>query len=267
MMGPEKMKMVLLAGGLVGMLGMKPVALPFGLEGHRIVAEIAQRHLTEAARGRAIALLGGDDLARVATWADEYRGTPEGRWTASWHYTTLPVGQHYAYTPDDGNTDIGEAIRDQEAVLADPSRPRAERIAALKFVVHFLGDIHQPLHVGRLGDRGGNDVKVQWFGKQTNLHRVWDSGIIRHQELSYTEFVDFVDRVPAEEVVRWQADPVEVWAAESQELREVAYGPLGDSEEPSLGWDYRNEMAPLLDRRLVQGGIRLAGVLNRALGN
>jgi nuclease S1 len=242
-------------------------SLPLGAQGHRIVAEIAQRHLTGVARGRAIALLEGDDLARVASWADNYRGTPEGRRTATWHYTTLPAGQSYRYTPDDGNTDIGEAIRDQEGVLADQGRPREERVKALKFLIHFLGDVHQPMHVGRDGDRGGNGISVKWFGKQTNLHSVWDSGIIRQQELSYTEHVNFIDSADERDIARWQADSIGVWMAESQELREIAYAALGDGEVPSLSWDYRNEMIPHLDRRMLQGGIRLAGVLNRILGN
>lgn len=252
-------------GGLVGIVGMIPAMLPLGAQGHRIVAEIAERHLTAVARARAINLLGGDGLARIASWADAYRGSPEGRHTATWHYTTLPSGVRYAYTPEDGNTDIGEAIRNQVAVLSDLSRPRSERRDALKFLVHFMGDVHQPLHVGRDGDRGGNDVAVQWFGQRTNLHSVWDSGIIRHHELSYTEYADFLDHVTAGEITRWQADPPEVWIHESQTLREIAYEAMGEGDLPSLSWDYRRQMTPHLELRMVQGGIRLAGVLNRAL--
>jgi nuclease S1 len=260
-----------LAGALVGVLGMTDDALPLGANGHRIVARIAQNHLTDRARTRAIGLLDGDDLARIASWADDYRGTPDGRRTATWHYTTLPEGQSYTYTPADGNTDIGEAIRDQEAVLSDVGRPRTERVQALKFLIHFLGDVHQPMHVGRDGDRGGNDIQVQWFGGRTNLHRVWDSAILDHHRLSYTEWVEFLDRVTAEDVSQWQADPIAVWMAESQELREIAYAAMdsgaGPGDVPSLSWDYSNEMTPHLERRLVRAGIRLAGVLNRALGS
>ncbi len=266
MMGCRTCGMTLLGGALVGLLGMTPDALPLGAQGHRMVAEIAQRHLTEVARARAIELLDGDGLARVSVWADDYRGSPEGRRTSTWHYTTLPAGESYAYTPDDGNTDVGEAIRDQEAVLSDVSRSRAERANALKFLVHFVGDVHQPMHVGRDGDRGGNDVTVQWFGRQTNLHSVWDSGIIGHHGLSYTEYTDFLDHISVEDVARWQADASDVWIHESQVLREIAYEAMGENEVPSLGYDYRNAMTPHIERRIVQAGIRLAGVLNRALG-
>ncbi len=143
MMGHQGFRLALLCGLLVGVVGMKPAALPLGAQGHRIVGEIAQRHLTVVARARAIELLGGDGLARVASWADDYRGSREGRHTSTWHYTTLPMGQSYVYTPDDGNIDVGEAIRDQEMVLADRSRTQAERVHALKFLIHFIGDVHQ----------------------------------------------------------------------------------------------------------------------------
>jgi hypothetical protein len=269
----QAVRVTLLGGALAGLVGMTPVALPLGAHGHRIVAEIAQRHLTEIALMRSVELLGGDDLARVGSWADDHRGSPEGRSTSTWHYTTLPLGQRYLYTPNNGNIDVGEAIRDQEAVLADPIRPRTDRVNALKFLIHFLGDVHQPMHVGRAGDQGGNDIIVEWFGKQTNLHSLWDSGLLRHHELSYTEWVGFIDRVSSADVARWQSDPIEVWMAESQELREIAYaavgggagGGPGGGEIPSLSWTYRNEMTPHLERRMLQGGIRLAGVLNRAL--
>ena len=136
---------------------------------------------------------------------------------------------------------------------------------ALKFLIHFVGDVHQPMHVGRDGDRGGNNITVEWFGRTSNLHSVWDSGIIDHQGLSYTEYVAFLDRVTADEVTQWQSHPAAVWIQESQELREVAYGAMGSETVPSLSWDYVNEMRPHLERRMVQGGIRLAGVLNRVL--
>jgi len=255
----------LLVGAGPGGPAVREAGVPWGANGHRVVGEIAERHLTEAARAQAIALLDGAGLARVSVWADDFRGTPEGRYTSTWHYTTLESGA-YVFTPDDDNVDVGEAIRDQEAILSDPSRPREERAMALRFLVHFIGDVHQPMHVGNGRDRGGNDVRTEWFGQPRNLHSVWDSGIIEHHDLSYSEWVDFIDHASAEEVARWQADPLEVWITESRELREVAYGALGEDEVPSLSWDYRNAMTPHIERRLLQAGIRLAGVINRALG-
>ena len=254
---------LLLAGAAPADTG--PESAVWGPNGHRIVGEIAQRHLTGAARAEALALLDGQSLARVSNWADNFRGTPEGRYTSSWHYTTLESGE-YTFTPDDDNIDVGEAIRDQAAILADDSRPREERAMALRFLVHFVGDVHQPMHVGNGRDRGGNEVRTEWFGQPRNLHSVWDSGILEHHDLSYTEWVDFIDRATAEQIARWQSDPLEVWMAESRDLRAVAYAELGDAGVPELSWDYRNAMTPHVERRLLQGGIRLAGMINRALG-
>jgi len=261
-----------LAAGLLAAAVPTPEAHPpnssgelWGANGHRIVGEIAERHLTKLSRARARALLDGAGLARVASWADDFRGTPEGRYTSTWHYATLPAGE-YAFTPDDGNIDVGEAIRNQAAILADETRSREERSMALRFVVHFVGDVHQPMHVGNGRDRGGNDVEVLWFDQPRNLHSVWDSGIIEHQGLSYTEWVDFIDRATAGEIARWQSDPLPVWIAESRDLRIEAYSALGEADVPRLGWDYRNAMTPQVERRLLMAGVRLAGLINRALG-
>jgi hypothetical protein len=255
----------LLALAPAGLFADPPV---WNATGHRIVAAIAERHLSPLARLRIRQLLGPRPLASVSAWADEYRGTPEGEHTATWHYVNVPDGQKYREPDTGAPADIIQALRYQERILRDTSRGRNERVMALELLVHFAADIHQPMHVGRASDRGGNDVAVRWFGRPTNLHSVWDGALLDQQQLSYSEYVGFLDFATAEEVAAWQASEYLEWAQESQDLRAQVYAPLNaaDGETPNLGWDYFNAMIPIVERRLLQAGIRLAGVLNSVFG-
>ncbi len=180
----------------------------------------------------------------------------------------VPDGETYRPAPFQEPRDIIQALGLQERILADRSKSADERSRALKLLVHFVADIHQPLHVGR-ADRGGNDVEVTWFGAPTNLHSVWDSRLVDHQRLSYSEYVDFLDFATPEHVGEWLDSGYAEWAAESMALRDTVYvlpaARAGDV--PDLRWDYADAMTPIMERRLVQAGVRLAGVLNRVLGD
>lgn len=248
--------------------GLGPPPGLWGLNGHRIVATIAERHLTPFAHARVRDLLDATPLAQISNWADWYRGTPEGRHTAPWHYVNTPEGEAYRETAFTVPGDLVQALQFNERILADPDRTAEERAMALKFLVHFVGDVHQPLHAGLAADRGGNLVRVRWFGTPTNLHRVWDSDLLEHQALSYSEYVAFLDHATAAEMHAWLGSGYVDWIEESRAIREAMYQRVGVAagREPDLGWDFVNEMTPIMERRLRQAGIRLAGVLNRVLG-
>ncbi|HUP42959.1 MAG TPA: S1/P1 nuclease, partial [Thermoanaerobaculia bacterium] len=134
---------------------------------------------------------------------------------------------------------------------------REDRVQALRFLVHFVGDVHQPLHVGRRADRGGNEILVLWFGEPTNLHSVWDGRMIESEELSFTELARFIDHPTPEELAAWRAGGYREWIAESFALRPEVYD-LGDRR---LGYGYAYEKLPIVRRRLLQAGVRLAGLL------
>jgi len=250
-------------------------ALVWGANGHRITAEIAQRYLTEATRTALEALIGDTSLAQVSTWADGIRSNPAWRYAARWHYITIddslaryPTGQErYEAATEQSQGNVIEAIKYFEGVLKQPG-DRATRAIALKFLVHFIGDLHQPLHVGRGADRGGNSIRVRWFGESRNLHSVWDGGIIASENLSFSEFVDFIDHVPEDTLAAWQASTCIDWMNESFALRDQVYDFGNQSEQadqeggPNLGYAYVYDTMPTLMQRLAQGGIRLAGLLN-----
>ena len=266
-MNRSSLAIIPLAAGLLAWAPVQPA--PWGANGHRIVAEIAERHLLPLTRMRIRELLGPYPLARISVWADEYRGTPEGEHTATWHYVNVPDDVEYREPRTDHPTDIVQALRLQEQVLRDTTRSHEDHVLALKLLVHFVADIHQPMHVGRASDRGGNDVEVRWFGQPVNLHSLWDSYILEHQQLSYTEYVAFLDFASADEIAAWQGTEYVDWLRESQALRAGIYGPIdaaGD-EVPNLAWDYFNVTIPIVEQRLLQAGIRLAGVLNGIFGS
>ena len=129
-------------------------------------------------------------------------------------------------------------------------------------LVHLVGDIHQPLHVGKPGDRGGNDIKVKWFRNESNLHRVWDSEMIDDTRLSYTELAGSLGKPDKITVSQWQAASVREWALEDIALRQQVYA-VGNG---NLGYEYSYKHFALAKHRMLQAGIRLAGVLNSIYG-
>ena len=135
---------------------------------------------------------------------------------------------------------------------------------ALKCLVHLIGDIHQPLHVGNGEDRGGNDIKLEYFWRGSNLHRVWDSGIIDGQNYSYTEYADLIDHATEAQLAEWSTFDVLVWANESKELRSQSYETM--TEDLKLTYRYNFDNIALVNQRLLQAGIRLANVLNEIYG-
>ena len=241
-------------------------ALAWGKTGHRVVAALADPQLSGLARAHVQELLGVDSLVEAATWPDDMRSAPETFWqkTATpWHYVTLN-GIVYDRTPSEG--DALEALDRFRATLRDPSASLADKRLALRFVVHLVGDLHQPLHVGKCCDRGGNEVKVKWFGRDLNLHSVWDSALVDEEQLSFTEMAAKLQRHTsnADVVAWWDINPRD-WISESAQLRETVY-PSPNRKDPKappeLSYGYVYKYTPLMEQRLQQAGVRLAAYLN-----
>lgn len=249
----------------VGLLLTLDGAAFWGANGHRIVGLIAERRLTEEALEGVREILGTESLARASTWADEIRSDSRWGFAAPWHYINIDDGQTFDSAPRDQDGDILQALGCFEQVLRDPAAARPDKRVAIRFLTHLVGDLHQPLHVGLSSDRGGNSVQVQFFGELTNLHSLWDSGLIEGERLSYSEFADFIDHPNPQAVARLQSGTFREWAQESFQLRSKAYH-YGDSNSntnlPRLGYRYAFVNMPTVRMRLLQAGIRLAGVFN-----
>jgi hypothetical protein len=269
----------------------------WGANGHRTIALIAQRYINDEAAAEIANLLDGRSLASVSDWADIIRS--EERWDCAspFHYATIPPGASYLDSGVPPEGDVLGAIVYYEGLLSNRAAPTEQRAIALKFLVHFVGDVHQPLHVGLGCDRGGNDVEVEWMGETANLHSVWDNKIYDSWRLSYSEFADFIDTVDTTEIEKIQrATPVD-WLNESQDFHHEVYRcsvsrdrcpclcgdcdngysifggctsrpcMLSVSGPIRLSWAYRYRARPIVERQLLKAGLRLAAVLNWALSN
>jgi len=269
-----------------------PLAQAWGPEGHAIVADIAQQHLDARTAAQVQALLGLEGLSRldqISSWADANR--KERPRTGGWHYVDIPLRAD-AYVP------ARDCVRDNcvvaqishfSQVLADRSAAPAARLEALKWVVHFVGDVHQPLHAEDDDDKGGNTVQLQFFGRGTNLHAVWDGGVLR-QALNLVPGPNYTfdhaqvqaDAMRLDASIRpadraaWSAigalpqlsAQTIAWAVESHRLaRDVAYAHLDGRNQ--AGWSARYQAVawPVVRTRVQQGGVRLAAVLNELLGS
>lgn len=249
-------------------------AFAWGKTGHRVVAAIADTQLSGLARAHIEQILGpGQSLADVANWADEMRSAPGEFWqkTATpWHYVTLN-GRTYDHVPPEG--DALQALDRFSKTLENPSASLADKQLALRFIIHLVGDLHQPLHVGKCCDRGGNDVKVTWFGKPTNLHAVWDSLLVDDEQLSFTELADKLERhMSKQDVIDWwDANPRD-WVSESAQIRDTVYpapkvvsgkdAQDGQPAIPELSYSYVYKFTPVMEQRLSQAGVRLAAYLD-----
>jgi hypothetical protein len=247
-------------------------ALGWGEEGHRLIAAIAASHLAPPAAAEVKALLAQHEtLESVSAWADQVR--PDRPETATWHYVNIAVtdsriagsvGQWKQYCPPSGC--VVSAISEMMARLRDRSLDRSKRAEALKFLVHFVGDMHQPLHAGDSRDRGGNDVQVTYAGRATNLHSAWDTALLR----------DWLAR-PAEKA-RLEKGPgywkrrsmsrgtIDDWIWQTHAVaRDIAYRRLPQARPAAIDEGYLAAAGPAIAQQIERAGSRLARLLNEAL--
>ncbi len=229
-----------------------------------MIGELADERISGRTRAEIELILGEEGLAESSTWADEQRSNPAEFWreeAGPYHYVTVPEGQTYDEIGPPEEGDALSALDHFAEIVRDPSATRDEKALALRFIVHIVGDVHQPLHAGNGEDRGGNDVRVLWFGQETNLHSVWDSRMIEGQILSYTEYTARLGGQvePSDTIAWWNAEP-QVWIGESTQIRDTIYPPSAD-EVPRLGYSYQFEHLATAEMRLKQGGVRLAAYL------
>ena len=251
------------------LLSCGPQAMAWGPQGHQTVAELADRQLRPAARAEVARLLAGEpspSLAGVADWADEVRAGDSGaKRTSQWHFVKFEADCGYVPARDcPGGDCVIAAINRNFLALADRARPDGERRDALKFLVHFVGDVHQPLHASPMEDKGGNEFQISYEGEGSNLHQAWDRLILQHGARSPRDYADALDRRPplAADPTRQSDRPAVDWAVESCRL--VADAGIYPASHVITN-DYLNAHRPLAEQRLRQAGGRLADMLNFAL--
>jgi len=248
----------------------------WGENGHKIIAQIGWNMLSSNAQNLADQFIGSETFPELAPGPDDYDHTPQGKWSAPCHYVNMPrSATHFDLSVCDGVCCVVNAIMNYTNLLTgevpNPIACNFDQGAEpcpLEFLVHFVGDSHQPLHVGYGDDAGGNEVQVTWYGTETNLHKVWDDEIIASWDNDWEDAVNQLQTIMQSEpsTVKYYAsitDP-STWADESfQYVQSTCYNFTGsERQEPSLGDVYYNRNLPIVQQRLIAAGVRLATLIN-----
>lgn len=246
------------------------VYMPFagsawGVTGHRIVGQIADDYLTKKAKAEIAKILGFESIAIASNWPDFAKSNPAYNYLSTWHYVNLKSGlsfdelQHFltADTETDAYTKINFLVNEFKTnrLLSAETKQLYVRL-----LIHIIGDIHQPMHLGRPDDRGGNAVKVKWFSDESNLHSLWDSKLIDFQQLSYTEYAAAINHTTLAQRKVWQQQTLMEWMYDTYGLTEKIY--VETKPDQRLDYLYNFKFIAPLNDQLVKGGVHLAGVFN-----
>lgn len=242
-------------------------ALSFGADGHRIVVNIAENHISPKTASAIGQITGNAVLDQLSLWPDKIRHLPTWEQSKYWHYINIDDRERFTNLKRNSDGDVLSALEHFYSELQDPQLSNKQRTEALAFFMHFVADIHQPLHVGRRDDRGGNSIEIKWLhqSRKTNLHQVWDSLILKRENKTPLEYSQHLDRARAGQIAQWQQSQFLHWAKESKALRKQVYNfsPEIQRKRTTIGRAYIDRNKPIIEQRLLMAGIRLAGYLNR----
>jgi len=234
--------------------------LDWGATGHRTIGKIAEDYLKSKTKRKIAEILNGESLALVSTFGDDIKSDPRYKKFNTWHYVNMPFGVKYEDSEKNPNGDLVAGIYKCKEFILDEDTTNEDKAFYLKMLVHLMGDLHQPMHIGRVEDKGGNDIQVQWFNRGTNLHRVWDSDMINQFNMTYTELADNTIVVSKEQLKFLRKGTITDWANETQQHAIKVYASVKKGEK--LGYSYMYKNFDLVREQVKIGGIRLAKVLN-----
>lgn len=237
----------------------------WGLQGHRIIGQVADSYLTKKARRAVVNILGNETLAMAGNWADFIKSDTNFNYLYNWHFINFKEGLQKESFMEALATDTSNNAYTKLNTLINELKRKDlssnDQQVYLKLLIHLLGDIHQPMHTGRLADLGGNRIRVTWFNESSNLHRVWDEQLIAYQQLSFTEYVAAINFTSSVQRNSWQNAPVSDWIYESYQLAGKLYQEI-DSTGVKLSYRYNFDHVTILNEQLLKAGVRLAGLLN-----
>lgn len=247
-----------LAAALIG----TAMAFGWGQKGHDTVAYIAECHLSPESKTLCEELLDGKSIVYWSNWLDNASHTPEYAYSKTWHYRNIDADETYWNAPRAAKGDVVTAIESQMPILADTTKTKEERALALKMVVHLVGDIHQPMHMGHRSDLGGNKWVVKYFNSNSNLHKIWDSSLVESgHKWSYTEWQQQIDRATPEQEAAIMSDTKpEQWGQETYKIAKEIYDTT--PQMTNVEYNYIAEWTPVIEQQLLKGGLRLAALLN-----
>lgn len=232
----------------------------WGSTGHRVVGEIADKYLKSKTKREIKRLLNRESLALASTFADEIKSDARYKEFYTWHFINMPVDNDYDASKRHPDGDLVSGIERCIAVIKSKTSTDEDKAFYLKFLIHLIGDLHQPLHIGLAEDKGGNDFKVQWFYEDSNLHRVWDSEMIEQYGMTYTELANNSPYLSKKEIKQFQKGSIIDWVNETHKLTKKVYA----SAKPGDNLKYRYSYLHFntVRSQLQIAGIRLAKVLN-----
>ncbi len=236
----------------------------WGPTGHRATGEIAENHLTKRAKNKIDKLLKGKSLAFVSTYGDEIKSDKKYDKFYTWHYVNMPLDSRYEDSDKNPKGDLVTGINTCISILKNINSTIEDKAFYLKMLVHLIGDLHQPMHIGREEDKGGNTIQVQWFGKGTNLHRVWDTNMIEEWNMSYLELANNTEDLSKAQVKAIQQGTIVDWVHDTHKLSKSAYESVKIGE--NLKYRYSYDHFETVRKQLQKGGIRLAKLLNDIFG-
>jgi hypothetical protein len=252
----------------VSMLAIPVRSFAWGVLGHRVVGGIAESYLTPKTKAALRNLLGNESVAMASTWGDFIKSDRTYDYLSQWHYVNITSGksqsQFMQYLQADTGTNLYTKLNFIVSQLKSKRLPKDKQVFYLKLLIHLVGDAHQPMHMGRPEDKGGNDVRLTWFGQPTNLHRVWDEQLVESQQLSYTEHIAAINFPTMRQRETWMRQPIKEWLYESYQAAQRLYSEIKPDEKLRYDYNYRN--VTLMNEQLLKGGVRLAGVLNDIFG-
>ncbi|MDB4925463.1 S1/P1 nuclease [Mucilaginibacter sp.] len=240
------------------------ITMAWGTNGHRISGQIAEDHLSPKALAAVRAILGNESVAMASNWADFIKSDPTYSYLYNWHFVDFERPMSYPemteFLEHDNNVDAYTKLKFLIAELKKKETSKENKLLYLHMLIHITEDVHQPMHTAHASDKGGNDFKVNWFNKPTNLHSIWDSELVNFQELSYSEYAKAINHATPAQIKDWQSAPLNKWIFESSQLAEQIYTEIKPGD--TLNYKYNFTHLDILNQQLLKGGIRLAGVLN-----
>lgn len=230
-------------------------------KGHDVTAYIAEKHLTPTTKAAVDSILQGKSMVYWANWLDNASHTPEYAYSKTWHYKNIDAGVGFDESPINEKGDIILALNNQIQILSDPASTPAQKNLAMKILVHCMGDIHQPMHMGHLSDLGGNKTPVKFFNRDANLHGIWDSSLPEAaHKWSYTEWQEQIDRATPEEEAVIIKGNINDWGKETFEIATRCYKYFQPRQ--NVSYDDIANWTPVIEQQFLRGGLRLAHVLN-----
>ena len=242
-----------------------PQSYKWGPTGHRIVGEIANGHLKRRVKRAIKDILGNESIAISSNWADFIKSDSTMNYISPWHYINVKSGMNFKefdnYLQHDTAVDAYTKLNFLIGELKNKQTPMDKKQLYLRLLIHIVGDVHQPMHVSRAEDQGGNKIKVLWFNEPTNLHSLWDDKMIEFQKLSYTEYSQNINHVDKKQRRAWQQQPMTEWLFESYQLADKLYAGIKQPDQ-KLSFRYNYDYVEMMNLQLLKGGVRLAGLLN-----